>query len=155
MADWVNEVETLTLKGGIKMPYKWSVGERGSRFLVTLRDSGKLVGNRCSECDTVFVPPRKNCGMCFKEIGEDNWVELGNEGVVTSHTIVRYDHPLQPVKAPFAYALIRLDGADVGFLHIVKGDPEKVKTGVRVRAKLKESREGNIMDIEFFEIVSS
>lgn len=154
MPDWLKEVEPLTLKGQIKVPYSWSVGEVGSRFLIALRDRQKILGNRCPRCQTVFVPPRKNCGRCFRDIvDKENWVELGLEGTVTAFTIVRYDSPVQPCAPPFAYALIRLDGADVGFLHLIKDGLEKLKNGARVRAKFGADRTGHILDIDSFEIL--
>jgi uncharacterized OB-fold protein len=152
MTGWLDEVEALTLKGQIAVPYTWWVGETGSRFLIGLRDEKKILGNRCGRCETVYVPPRKNCGRCFEKITD--WVELGAEGVVKSHTVVRVPGPLQPAEPPFAYALIRLDGADVDFLHIVRNDLDRLKNGVRGKARFKEERSGHILDIEAFEIVT-
>jgi uncharacterized OB-fold protein len=153
MTQWQHNVERLTLKGQISMPYTWTVGETGSRFLVALRDEQKIMGNHCPECATVFVPPRKNCGKCFKDIPADQWVELGREGVVTTFTTVRFSYPLQPAEAPFAYALIRLDGADVDFLHVIKKDLEKLENGARVKALFKKDRNGQITDIDAFVLV--
>jgi uncharacterized OB-fold protein len=152
MTGWLDDVEALTLKGQIAVPYTWWVGETGSRFLIGLRDDEKILGNRCSTCNTVYVPPRKNCGRCFEEITD--WVELSPEGVVKAHTVVRYPSPVQPAEPPFAYALIRLDGADVDLLHIVRNDLDRLKNGVRVRARFKEERTGHILDIEDFEILA-
>lgn len=151
MVAWLKDVEGLTLKGQIAVPYTWWVGEVGSRFLVALRDEKKILGNRCSQCGTVYVPPRKNCGRCFTDI--DEWVELGNEGVVTAHTIVRFQYPLQPANPPFAYALIKLDGTDVGFIHMIKENLDNLKNGVRVKALFKEDRTGHILDIDSFQII--
>ncbi len=53
--DWRNETEALTLKGQIKIPYTWSVGETGSRFLVALRDEQKILANRCPQCGYELV----------------------------------------------------------------------------------------------------
>ncbi len=153
MTNRLDDVEALTLKGQIAVPYTWWVGETGSRFLRGLRDDKKIWGNRCPGCNTVYVPPRKNCGRCFEDIKE--WVELGTEGVVTAHTVVRYTGPGQPAEPPFAYALIRLDGADVDLLHIVRHDLERLKNGVRVRARFKEERTGHILDIADFEIAEA
>ncbi len=154
METWLEEVEPLTLKGQIAVPYTWWVGETGSRFLASLRDEGKILGNRCDQCNTVYVPPRKSCGRCFVDTGD--WIELGNQGIVKAFTIVRFDHSLQPVKAPFAYALIRLDGADVDLLHIIRQGMERLKNGVRVAARFKEKeeRQGHILDIDCFDIIS-
>ena len=153
MEKWLDQVEPLTLKGQIAVPYTWWVGETGSRFLIALRDEEKILGNRCDNCSTVYVPPRKNCGRCFVDMGE--WVELGNQGIVRAHTIVRFSYPLQPTEVPFAYALIQLDGADVSLAHIVKKDLDRLKNGVRVRARFrdKQERKGHILDIDSFEII--
>ncbi|MGZ3594281.1 MAG: OB-fold domain-containing protein, partial [Syntrophales bacterium] len=64
-----------------------------------------------------------------------------------------YAHPVQPIKPPFAYALIKLDGADVGFLHLIKKDLDKIKNGLRVKAKFKAERSGHILDIDSFELI--
>jgi len=151
MAEWLKEVEPLTLKGQIAVPYTWWVGDRGSRFLVSIRDNRKIIGTKCRECGRVFVPPRKNCGRCFIDIEE--WVDVASEGVIEAYTIVHYAHPVQPVEPPFAYALIKLDGTDVGFLHLMKKDLDKIKNGLRVKAIFREERTGHILDIDSFELI--
>jgi uncharacterized OB-fold protein len=153
MSEWLKEVEPLTLKGQIAVPYTWWVGETGSRFLVSLRDDQKILGAKCSKCGTVYVPPRKNCGRCFVDINE--WVNIADEGVIAAYTIVHYTNPVQPALAPFAYALIKLDGADVSFLHIIKQNLDKVKQGLRVKAKFKAERTGSILDIDSFELINA
>lgn len=153
MADWLEEVEALTLKGKIAVPYTWWVGETGSLFLNAIRSEEKILGSRCPSCGTVFVPPRKNCGRCFVDI--ESIVECGSSGTVTAYTIIRRDHPLYPVKAPFALALIQLDGSDTAITHLITRDLEKLKKDVRVEAqfKKKSERTGHILDIEGFRIV--
>lgn len=151
MAEWLKEVEPLTLKGQIAVPYTWWVGDVGSRFLASLRDDQKILGSRCKACGTVFVPSRKNCGRCFVDIEE--WVDVASEGVIQAYTIVHYGYPVQPVKPPFAYALIKLDGADVGFLHLIKKDLDKIRNGLRVKAVFKKERTGSILDIDSFKLI--
>jgi hypothetical protein len=151
MAEWLKEVEPLTLKGQIAVPYTWWVGDTGSRFLVSLRDDRKIIGSRCKACGTVYVPARKNCGRCFVDM--DEWVDVASEGFIEAYTIVHYDNPIQPVKPPFAYVLIKLDGADVGFLHLIKKDLDKIKNGLRVKAIFKAERVGHILDIDAFELI--
>ena len=153
MEKWLEKVEPLTLKGQIAVPYAWWAGEIGSRFLMALRDDEEIWGSRCNSCGTVYVPPRKTCAQCF--VDTDEWVKLGNEGIVQSHTIIRFSFPLQPAEVPFAYALIQLEGADVSLVHIIRKDLDKLKAGVRVRAcfKKKPERKGHILDIDSFEII--
>jgi hypothetical protein len=151
MSDWQGKTDILTQKGCINIPYTWWAGAVGSRFLAALRDEKRIIGNRCPRCKTTYVPPRSNCGHCFVDI--DEFVELPDEGIVTAHTIVRFRHDAQPIEPPFAYALIKLDGADVSMLHIIKDNIEALKNGVRAKAVFRDSRTGSILDIESFTII--
>lgn len=151
MSDWLNDTEGLTYRGQINLPYTWWVGEVGSEFLTALRDQDKILGNRCSSCGMVYVPPRKNCGRCFVDI--DGYIELGDEGSVISHTIVHYSHELQPADPPYAYALIKLDGCDVGMVHIIKEELDSLRNGVRVKAVFNGDPTGEISDIDSFRII--
>jgi len=118
--------------------------------LTSLRDEKKILGIKCEKCGRVFIPPRKTCERCFSDISE-NWVPLSDTGVVTGFTIIRYEEPHQPVKPPYIQALIKLDGADTPFVHIVKGVAlSKMKTGLKVKAVFARKRTGDIMDIECF-----
>lgn len=151
----INPLETpaLSQKGQIAMPYTWWVGNAGSRFLTALRDDARIIGNSCEECGKVFVPPRKNCGYCYRELTK--WVELCDEGVVIAHTLVHFSFSLHPCRTPFAYALIKLDGADVGFMHVIRDHAERLSNNVRVKARFRDRalRIGHILDIETFEII--
>ena len=53
---------------------------------------------------------------------------------------------------PFAWALVRLDGADTAMLHAVDaGNPSRMRTGMRVRVRWRAETVGEIQDIECFE----
>jgi 3-keto-5-aminohexanoate cleavage enzyme len=98
----------------------------------------------------VFIPPRQTCEKCFSDIRE-NWVDLKNTGTVTNYTVVRYDDKHLPRKAPFVMALIKLDGADTPFVHILEGvDPEKVEIGMKVEAVFAKETTNTILDIDHF-----
>ncbi len=63
------------------------------------------------------------------------------------------NHPREnhPIDHPFAWALIRLDGADTAMLHAVDaGDEARMHTGLRVKAKWRDERVGEIQDIAAF-----
>jgi len=150
MGKWTEKVEELVHPGRIKVPYTWSVGEVGSRFFVELRDHKKIFGTRCPVCKKVLVPARKICGQCFRQT--DDWVEVGDQGVVQTFTVVRYPSPVQPLKPPFGYGIIRLDGADTAMTHLLYGsDPATWAVGMRARAVFKEERAGSILDIAYFQ----
>lgn len=151
MNHWLEDTQALTLKGQINLPYTWWVGEVGSRFLAALRDEKKILGSRCPSCGTVYVPPRRNCGRCFVDI--EACLELSDEGIVTSYTIVRFSHELQPANPPYAYAVIKLDESDVGLVHIIKENLESLGIGARVKAVFNQQRTGAILDIDSFRLV--
>jgi uncharacterized OB-fold protein len=149
MAHWLEETENMVYAGRIKVPYRWYVGEVGSRFLTALRDKREIWGTRCSKCKRVYVPPAKNCGECFTLT--DEWVQVKNTGTLQSFTVVRYSHDMQPRSVPFAYGLIKLDDADGSLLHFIGDtDLDALQVGMRVEAVFAEEREGSILDIQHF-----
>ena len=149
MSNGMESKEPLVVPGQIVMPYKYYAGTFASRFLSELRDNKRILGVRCPRCQRVYVPPRAICYQCFGNL--DQWVELGLAGTVLSHTTVRYKLPVHPAEAPFSYAVIKLDGADSGFVHMLgELEPAKVTTGLRVEAVFKEERVGDILDIKYF-----
>lgn len=153
MSDWQKETEPMVLKGRIKVPYTWSVGETGTAFFEAIKKDRKIMGTYCPSCDLVFIPPRKTCGRCFNK--EMSWRELGRQGRVTTFTEPYYQTTIQPSQKPFAYGLIKLDGADTALCHIITDfTPEQLKVGLRVEAVFKEDPRGGIMDIECFKPVS-
>ena len=148
-ADWLNDVEPMVHESRIKVPYSWSVGDTGSRFLTEIRDRKQILGKKCEGCENVFVPPRKMCPRCFQDTG--SWIEVGPKGTLVTYTIVRYKNTLQPLNLPFGYGIIQLDGASTGLVHLLgEVDPETVRAGMRVEPVFKEDRTGHILDIAFF-----
>jgi uncharacterized OB-fold protein len=139
-------------RSGIKVPYQWHAGEYATYFYKQLREK-KIWGTKCPKCGKVYVPPKKICIECFKQCRE--WVELSDTGTLLTYTIVRYSEPLiQPREPPFAYGIIKLDGADTGMVHFLgEVDFDKIKVGMRVKAVFNENPEGNYLDIKYFKPV--
>jgi uncharacterized OB-fold protein len=139
----------LVHQGVIRVPYTWAAGAVASRFYAGLRN-GKICGVRCPNCRMVLVPPKKTCHRCFGDLSE--WVEVSDEGTLQTFTVVHYHEPqLHPMKPPFAYGIIKLDGADTGITHLIAGaDPKALKEGMRVKAVFREKPEGNYLDISCF-----
>jgi hypothetical protein len=132
------------------MANQYFAGQLGSKFIISLRDAKKILGVRCPKCDKVYLPPREYCEKDLEKLDE-NWVELGSEGVVTNYTVVNYSDKHLPRKAPYILALIKVDGADTPIAHIVEGiEPEKVKKGLRVKAVFAEKTTNTILDIDHF-----
>ncbi|MFC1889167.1 Zn-ribbon domain-containing OB-fold protein [Thermodesulfobacteriota bacterium] len=139
------------MDGKLALPYQYFAGRTGSRFIISLRDKKKILGVKCGKCGKVFVPPRQTCERCFEDLS-DSWVELSDNGEVTNFTVVRYNDGHLPRKAPYILALIRLEGADTPFAHILDGvEPDDMKTGMKVMAVFAEETTNTILDIDHFE----
>lgn len=131
-------------------PYSRTVGTVLARFLLGLRD-GRLEGTRGSD-GRVYVPPAEFDPVTGEPCTE--WVEVGQEGTVTTWAWQSQPQEGQPLDRPFAWALVRLDGADVELLHAVDvPSPEAISTGARVRVRWADERQGSITDIACFELV--
>ncbi len=143
------EQGVLTAPHVLEYPYRRSVGPVLGRFFTALRDR-KLVGVRTKR-GRVLVPPAEYEPETGAAV-TDQFVDVGPGGVVTTWSWVARPRPKQPLGHPFAWALIRLDGADTAMLHAVDaGDPFRMKTGMRVVPRWREERTGVITDIECFE----
>jgi len=143
--------ETLSAHHVLEYPYTRSVGPVIGRFLAGLRDR-RIEGVK-TKGGTVLVPPIEYDPATAEEVTTE-FVEVGPTGVITSWCWVAKPRSKQPLDRPFAWAFIRLDGADTAMLHAVDaGSPDAMKTGRRVRPRWREQRIGMITDIECFELV--
>jgi uncharacterized protein len=149
MSDWRDGLELVVHKSKIKVPYAWSVGATGSRFLKALRDDKKILANKCPTTGQVFCPPKLNSPTSLEPITE--WIELTGMGTVKTYTQRRYATDAAQKDAPEIYALILLDGATQALPHFL-GEVkfEDVKQGMRVQPVFREERTGEILDIRYF-----
>lgn len=139
-------VETFKLE----LPYKRTLGPVIGAFFTGLRD-GRIVGSRTSR-GRVLCPPLEydpETGDSVSDI-----VELSGTGTVQSFAWVPEPMRKHPLDRPFAFALIKIDGADTALLHAVDaGSPSAMSVGMRVRARFRSERKGHIRDLECFEPV--
>ena len=112
------EMEKKIFKGRIKVPYKHTAGPYVEKFITEIGKKNKIWGVRCPKCKKVVVPPKMICFECFEKMEE--WVEVGPQGTLEGFTVVTHETPVMPLKPPFAYGIIKLDGADTGFVHVIK-----------------------------------
>jgi len=123
------------------------VGAVLGRFLGRLRER-RIEGIRARD-GRVLVPPQEYDPVTAEAL--EQWVPVGPGGVVASWAWIARPLPKQPLERPFAWALIRLDGADTALLHVVDaGDAGVMRTGMRVTARWRPERVGDIRDIESF-----
>jgi uncharacterized OB-fold protein len=141
-------VTSLSAPLNVEFDYTRSLGPVLGRFMTGLRDR-RIEGIRGDD-GRVHVPPVEYDPITARKLTE--WVQVGSTGTVQSWTWVPEPDEGQPRQEPFAWALIKLDGADTAMLHAIDAkSSEQLSTGMRVRVRWAEERRGSIHDIACFE----
>jgi hypothetical protein len=138
----------MTATWKLEFPYRRSVGPVIGAFLTALRDQ-RVIGVRAPD-GRVLVPPFEydpDTGEALTEL-----VDVGSEGVVERAAWVAEPLRTHPLDRPFAWALVKLDGADTSLLHAFDcGSADRAQPGTRVRVRWATETEGHIKDIACFE----
>ncbi|MFE7468773.1 Zn-ribbon domain-containing OB-fold protein [Streptomyces sp. NPDC057499] len=140
--------EALSAPLVVEFPFTRSLGPVQSAFLTGLRER-TVLGVRTTG-GKVLVPPVEYDPVTAEEIRE--LTEVAATGTVTTWAWNPAPRRGQPLAAPFAWVLVRLDGADTALLHALDAPgPDAVRTGMRVRVRWAAERTGAITDIACFE----
>jgi uncharacterized OB-fold protein len=137
----------------MEFPYKHSTGETVGRFLAGLKEQKTIWGQRVAGLGVV-VPP-----VGYSEVDAspaDQWVAVKDCGTISAAAVVHSPlDRLHPFAQPFAYVLVKLDGADTAFVHMVRDDLPRVKVGARVQAVWAPDGEriGHVRDIVCFRVL--
>ncbi|MBP1160753.1 putative OB-fold protein [Rhodococcus sp. PvR044] len=127
--------------------YTRSVGPTIGAFVNGLR-AHRVVGVRGSD-GRVHVPPAEYDPVTAEPLTD--FVEVSPVGTVQSWTWMAEPIEGQPLDRPFAWALIKLDGADTSLLHAVDvSSPDEMSTGMRVHIRWADETVGHIKDIASF-----
>jgi uncharacterized OB-fold protein len=128
--------------------YRRSLGPTLSQFFTGLRDRRILAAK--THDGRVILPPAEY-DPATGEATEEQLIEVGPGGVVTSWAWVGEPRASHPHDHPFAFALVQLDGADTAMLHTVEVDDESaMQTGMRVVPRWADETIGRIQDISSF-----
>ena len=139
---------TLTSPHVLEYAYTRSTGPVVGAFLTALRDR-RVVGIRARD-GRVLVPPQEYDPITSEAL--DEIVDIGTSGSVVSWSWNPQPRPGQPIHVPFAWVLVRLDGADTPMLHALDvASPDEVSVGLRVRIRWADETTGSISDIACFE----
>jgi uncharacterized OB-fold protein len=131
----------------IAFDYTRSLGPVLGQFMTALRER-RILGARGAD-GRVHAPPFEYDPVTFRP--PDELVEVGPAGTVVSWSWQPEPLAGQPLGRPFAWALIRLDGADTAMLHAVDaGSAAAMRTRMRVTARWAADRTGSIRDIACF-----
>jgi len=132
----------------IEFDYTRSLGPVLSQFMAALAER-RILGARGAD-GRVHAPPFEYDPVTAEPPGD--LLPVGPEGAVLSWSWMPEPLADQPLAVPFAWALIRLDGADTALLHAVDaGSAAAMRTGLRVRPRWAAARTGSIRDIACFE----
>ncbi|WP_344931369.1 Zn-ribbon domain-containing OB-fold protein [Saccharopolyspora gregorii] len=142
--------ESLSAPLEVGFDYTRSPGPVLGRFAAGLRQR-RITGVRGSD-GRVHVPAVEHDPVTAAPL--DEFVEVGDTGTVRSWSWIPEPLEGQPLPHGFAWALVRLDGADTALLHAVDaGSADRMRTGMRVRARWAAERVGGIRDIACFDPV--
>jgi uncharacterized protein len=131
----------------LSFDYTRSVGPTLSEFFTALRDR-HIVGVRGSD-GRVYVPPAEFDPVTYERLTDI--VAVDSVGTVLSWTWQSEPLEGQPLDHPFAWALIKLDGADIPLLHAVDaGSSDAISSGTRVHVHWADETVGAITDIAYF-----
>ncbi|MEV6132800.1 OB-fold domain-containing protein [Streptomyces violaceusniger] len=132
----------------VEFPFTRSLGPVQSAFLTGLRER-TVLGVRTTD-GRVLMPPVEYDPVTADELSD--LVEVAPTGTVTTCAWNPSPRRGQPLDTPFAWVLVRLDGADTALLHALDAPgPDAVRTGMRVRIRWAGERVGAITDIACFE----
>jgi uncharacterized OB-fold protein len=138
---------TSTVTSTITFPYKRSLGPVLGQFMTALTHE-RILGIRSG--DRVLCPPSEWDPATGAAL-EPDLVEVGPAGTVETWCWVASPTAQHPLDRPFAFATIRLDGADTALVHTVDvAGPEAMAIGMRVAPRWRAERQGHITDIEAF-----
>lgn len=131
--------EVTGIKAPIYLKYNFTAGAAAARFLTQVK-KGVLTGQRCPQCQQVYVPPRGACAACGVATEEE--VRLSDKATVQSFTIVNIPIPNNPIQPPYIIANLIPDGANISFIHLLSECVnEDIHIGQRVQAVWKPEAE--------------
>ncbi|MCP4655942.1 MAG: Zn-ribbon domain-containing OB-fold protein, partial [bacterium] len=96
----------------------------------------RLEAGKCTSCDAVYFPPRRICAKCKGR--EFETVTLPDEGKVVTHTVIRTPPADYSDQAPYAVAIVELDGGTRFTTQVVDCDLEAIAIGMPVRVEFRK-----------------
>jgi len=105
----------------------------------------KLMGTRCKDCGSMFVPVRKLCIDCNSTNME--WVEMSGKGEIAAFTSITVGTPFFVEKGydrnkPYCFSVIRLQEGPMVSAQLVGVDeskPETIHVGMAVKVTFLET----------------
>ena len=102
---------------------------------------GRLVAERCADCQAVSPYPRGFCPSCWSSRVEE--VELSGRAVLYTYSVVRVN-PMPPFAAlvPYVAAIVELKEGPRFITRLVGVDVDSVRVGMPLRATFERVDDG-------------
>jgi len=99
----------------------------------------RLVGTKCTSCNSLYFPPRPLCPDCRSK-GKIEDFQFSGKGEITSFTIIRIPPEGFEAYTPFAVGLIKMEEGPTVEGQIV-GDINNVEIGKKVKPVFRKFTE--------------
>ncbi len=107
-------------------------------------NEGKLIIQRCLDCQKHIFYPRICCPFCFSDRIE--WVPASGKGRVYTYTVVRSNAPSAFIgDMPFVIAIVRLEEGVQMLTNIVGCDPDEVRCEMPVEVTFERLNENFVL----------
>lgn len=132
---------------------RYTFGLAGERFFRAIKDNQQILGTHCDNCEKTYVPAASFCERCLSQL--DEWVDVGTIGEIVTYTNLYVNYDGSPREDPETVAFIRLgDGGLIHRLETSGADPIEIGMQAKAVFKPQSEREGSILDILHFELIS-
>lgn len=91
----------------------------------------RLEASKCNGCGTAYFPPRLICPECKSK--EFTKINLNNEGVLLTHTVVRVGSDKFAQQSPFAVGIVELNDGVKITTQIADVNFDELKIGLKVK----------------------
>jgi len=100
----------------------------------------RLMGVRCTCCDSIFLPPRELCPNCYN--AEMEWMQMSGVGELIGFSAIHIGLPAMIAagynrERPYCSGIVRLsEGPTISGLIVGENDscPEEIAVGLRLQA---------------------
>ena len=98
----------------------------------------RLMAAKCSDCQTVFLPPKPMCTSCFSDNME--WIKIEGTGKLLSYTIIHVAPEQFQSMVPYIVGIIKFEEG-VCLPGIIRNVPaEQIKIGMKLKVDFDVSQ---------------
>ncbi len=107
-----------------------------ARYTREIPQRYRLEAGKCAACGKIYYPPRRVCAACGGR--EFETVTLSDTGKVVTYTVIRVAPSDFTDEAPYALAIVEVEGGVRLMVQLVDVPLEDIKTGMPVRLEFRK-----------------